>query len=100
MLKGVVSDQGTGGLAAIQGYTVAGKTGTAQKPGPYGYLTGEYVATFVGMVPASDPRLVVLVTVDEPQGAIFGGIVAAPAFEQIASFDLQYLGVPPDLAVH
>jgi cell division protein FtsI (penicillin-binding protein 3) len=97
MLKGVVSDQGTAELAAIPGYTVAGKTGTAQKPGPYGYIPGAYVATFVGMVPASDPRLVVLVSVDEPRGGIYGGTVAAPAFERIASFDLQYLEVPPDL---
>ncbi len=100
MLKGVVSDQGTAQLAAIPGYSVAGKTGTAQKPGPYGYLTGKYVATFVGMVPSAAPRLVVLVSVDEPQGQIYGGLVAAPAFEQIASFDLQYLGVPPDLPIH
>ncbi|HEX5172796.1 MAG TPA: penicillin-binding protein 2 [Gaiellaceae bacterium] len=97
MLKGVVSDQGTAELAAIPGYTVAGKTGTAQKPGPRGYIPGAYVATFVGMVPASNPRLVVLVSVDEPHGQIYGGTVAAPAFEQIASFDLQYLEVPPDL---
>jgi cell division protein FtsI (penicillin-binding protein 3) len=97
MLKGVVSDQGTAELAAIPGYTVAGKTGTAQKPGPNGYISGAYVATFVGMVPASNPRLVVLVSVDEPHGQIYGGLVAAPAFEQIASFDLQYLEVPPDL---
>jgi len=99
MLKGVVSDQGTAALAAIPGYSVAGKTGTAQKPGPYGYLPGKYVATFVGMVPSAAPRLVVLVSVDEPQGEIYGGLVAAPAFEQIASFDLQYLGVPPDLPI-
>jgi cell division protein FtsI (penicillin-binding protein 3)/stage V sporulation protein D (sporulation-specific penicillin-binding protein) len=97
MLKGVVSDQGTAELAAIPGYTVAGKTGTAQKPGPNGYIPGAYVATFVGMVPASNPRLVVLVSVDEPHGQIYGGTVAAPAFEQIASFDLQYLEVPPEL---
>ncbi|HKB93618.1 MAG TPA: penicillin-binding protein 2, partial [Gaiellaceae bacterium] len=97
MLKGVVSDQGTAELAAIPGYTVAGKTGTAQKPGPHGYIPGAYVATFVGMVPASNPRLVVLVSVDEPHGQIYGGTVAAPAFEQIASFDLQYLEVPPDM---
>ena len=100
MLKGVVSDQGTARLAAIPGYTVAGKTGTAQKSGgPSGYLAGKYVATFVGMVPSAAPRLVVLVSVDEPEGQIFGGLVAAPAFEQIASFDLQYLGVPPDLPI-
>jgi cell division protein FtsI (penicillin-binding protein 3)/stage V sporulation protein D (sporulation-specific penicillin-binding protein) len=97
MLKGVVSDQGTAALAAIPGYSVAGKTGTAQKPGPHGYIPGAYVATFVGIVPARAPRLVVLVSVDEPHGQIYGGLVAAPAFEQIASFDLQYLEVPPDL---
>ena len=99
MLKGVVSDQGTAELAAIPGYAVAGKTGTAQKAGPHGYIPGAYVATFVGMVPASRPRLVVLVTIDEPHGQIYGGLVAAPAFEQIASFDLQYLEVPPDLRI-
>ncbi len=96
MLKGVVSDVGTAAAAEIPGYSVAGKTGTAQKPGPHGYIPGAYVATFVGMVPASNPRLVVLVTVDEPKLAIFGGVVAAPAFAQIAAFDLQYLEVPPD----
>lgn len=99
MLRGVVSDQGTAELAAIPGYAVAGKTGTAQKPGPHGYIPGAYVATFVGMVPASRPRLLVLVTIDEPHGSIYGGLVAAPAFEQIASFDLQYLEVPPDLRI-
>jgi cell division protein FtsI (penicillin-binding protein 3) len=99
MLKGVVSDTGTAASAEIRGYSVAGKTGTAQKPGPHGYEAGKYVATFVGMVPASNPRLVVLVSVDEPTRAIFGGVVAAPAFAQIAAFDLQYLEVPPDLAV-
>jgi cell division protein FtsI/penicillin-binding protein 2 len=99
MLKGVVSDVGTAAAAEIPGYSVAGKTGTAQKPGPHGYVPGKYVATFVGMVPASNPRLLVLVTVDEPSLAIFGGVVAAPAFAQIASFDLQYLEVPPDQQV-
>src|SRR5712691_6049400 len=96
MLKDVVSE-GTGTYAAIPGYQVAGKTGTAQKPDSHGgYASGEYVASFVGIVPASRPRLVVLVTVDEPHGAIFGGVVAAPAFQQIASFDLRYLEIPPD----
>jgi cell division protein FtsI/penicillin-binding protein 2 len=97
MLRGVVSDTGTGAAAAIPGFTVAGKTGTAQKPDPHGgYAPGKYEASFVGMVPASNPRLVVLVTVDEPRLAIFGGVVAAPAFQQIASFDLHYLEIPPD----
>ncbi len=97
MLKGVIAEGGTGTLAAIPGYTVAGKTGTAQKPdGRGGYSSYKYVASFVGMVPATNPRLVVLVVVDEPHGAIYGGSVAAPAFQQIARFDLQYLEVSPD----
>jgi cell division protein FtsI (penicillin-binding protein 3) len=96
MLKDVVAE-GTGTYAAIPGYQVAGKTGTAQKPDERGgYSADRYVASFVGIVPASRPRLVVLVAVDEPRGAIWGGVVAAPAFQQIARFDLQYLEVPPD----
>ncbi|MFL5944322.1 MAG: peptidoglycan D,D-transpeptidase FtsI family protein [Gaiellaceae bacterium] len=96
MLKDVVAE-GTGQYAAMPGYQVAGKTGTAQKPDSHGgYAADRYVASFVGIVPASRPRLVVLVTVDEPQGAIWGGVVAAPAFQQIARFDLQWLEVPPD----
>jgi cell division protein FtsI (penicillin-binding protein 3) len=96
MMKDVVAE-GTGQYAAIEGYQVAGKTGTAQKPDSSGgYATDRYVASFVGIVPASRPRLVILVTVDEPRGAIWGGVVAAPAFQQIARFDLQYLEVPPD----
>jgi cell division protein FtsI (penicillin-binding protein 3) len=96
MLKGVTVEGGTAPLAAIPGYEVAGKTGTAQKPEHGTYAAGKYVASFVGMVPASNPRLVVLVAVDEPRGAIWGGVVAAPAFQEIAQFDLQYLEVPPD----
>jgi cell division protein FtsI (penicillin-binding protein 3) len=96
MLQDVVAE-GTGMYAAIPGYQVAGKTGTAQKPDSHGgYASDQYVASFVGTVPASRPRLVVLVTVDEPHGAIWGGVVAAPAFQQIASFDLRYLEIPPD----
>jgi cell division protein FtsI (penicillin-binding protein 3) len=96
MLQNVVTE-GTGAYAAVPGYKVAGKTGTAQKPDSHGgYASNRYVASFVGMVPASNPQLVILVAVDEPQGAIWGGVVAAPAFAQIASYDLQYLEVPPD----
>jgi cell division protein FtsI/penicillin-binding protein 2 len=96
MLTDVVQG-GTGTEAAVPGYTVAGKTGTAQKPdGHGGYSGSKFVASFVGMVPASKPRLVVLVMVDEPRAAIWGGVVAAPAFASIAKFDLQYLEVPPD----
>jgi cell division protein FtsI/penicillin-binding protein 2 len=96
MLRGVVDEGGTGTAAAVPGYYVAGKTGTAQKPERGGYSLSKYVASFVGFVPATDPRLVILVTVDEPRDAIWGGVVAAPAFQQIARFGLQYLEVPPD----
>ena len=98
MLKNVVAE-GTGTLAEVPGYQVAGKTGTASKPDAHGgYSDSRYVASFVGVVPASRPRLVILVSVDEPKGAIWGGVVAAPAFSQIAKFGLQYLdgGIQPD----
>jgi cell division protein FtsI (penicillin-binding protein 3) len=96
MLRGVVLE-GTGTEAAIPGYTVAGKTGTAAKIDANGrYSTSRYVASFVGLVPATRPRLVIMVMVDEPRGSIYGGVVAAPAFKQIARFNLQHLEVPPD----
>jgi cell division protein FtsI (penicillin-binding protein 3) len=97
MMAKVVSEQsGTGTRAQVPGYTVAGKTGTAAKPVPGGYSTSRYVASFVGVVPAKDPRLVVLVQVDEPHGAIWGGVVAAPAFAEIARSSLVELEVAPD----
>jgi cell division protein FtsI/penicillin-binding protein 2 len=97
MLTGVVAEGGTGLAAAVPGYHVAGKTGTAAKPlaDGSGYSTSRYVASFVGFVPATRPRLVILVTVDEPT-TIWGGVVAAPAFQELARFALQYLEVPPD----
>jgi cell division protein FtsI/penicillin-binding protein 2 len=94
MFRDVVLE-GTGTQAAIPGYTVAGKTGTAQKA-ENGRYVSKYVASFVGLVPARKPRLAILVMVDEPHGDIYGGVVAAPAFRDIARFDLQYLEVPPD----
>ena len=100
MLTGVVDEHGaTGNEAQITGYSVAGKTGTAQIPGPHGYTTGKYVASFVGFVPVNKPRLLILVSVQEPHGSIYGGTVAAPAFANIARFDLQYLGIAPDQPV-
>jgi cell division protein FtsI/penicillin-binding protein 2 len=99
MLRDVVSAEGgTGAAAAVPGYTVAGKTGTAAKPVPGGYSTSRYVASFVGVVPAKDPRLVVLVSIDEPRGAIWGGVVAAPAFAEIARSSLVELEIAPDAA--
>ena len=98
MLQGVVSDQGTAELAAIPGYTVAGKTGTAQKPGPHGYIPGAYVATFVGMVPASRPRLVVLVTSTSRTGRSTAASSRRPRVRADRLLRPQYLEVPPDLA--
>ncbi len=96
MLRGVVLE-GTGTEAAIPGYTVAGKTGTTAKIDPDGtYSTSRYVASFVGMVPATKPKLVIMVMVDEPHGDIYGGVVAAPAFREIARFNLQHLEIPQD----
>lgn len=95
MMERTVTD-GTGTAAAVQGYRVAGKTGTAQKPSPLGgYESGRYVASFVGVVPSDRPRLALLVLVDEPRGAYYGGVVAAPAFSRMASQALWVLGVPP-----
>ncbi len=98
MLEGVLAPGGTASEVSIPGYKLAGKTGTANKVDP---MTGEYsksayVASFMGFAPASDPKLLCAVIIDEPQsGSIFGGVVAAPAFGQIMSFALPYLGIPP-----
>jgi NAD(P)-dependent dehydrogenase (short-subunit alcohol dehydrogenase family) len=99
MLKGVIDTAaGTGQLAAVPGYSVAGKTGTAQKALAHGlgYSTRNYVASFVGFLPADHPQVEVLVVVDSPRTNIFGGIVAAPAFQQIATFLTKDLAIPPD----
>jgi cell division protein FtsI (penicillin-binding protein 3) len=97
MLEGVLAPGGTAEEAKVPGYTLAGKTGTAQKPdGLGGYSKFKFVASFIGYAPARDPRLLVAVMVDEPQGDIYGGTVAAPAFEKIVSFALPYLKIPPN----
>jgi cell division protein FtsI/penicillin-binding protein 2 len=99
MLKGVVDTAaGTGTRASVPGYTVAGKTGTAQKALAHGlgYSTVNYVASFVGFLPADHPQVEVMVVVDSPRGNIFGGIVAAPAFQQIATWLTKDLGIRPD----
>lgn len=93
MLEDVTED-GTGGLAKIDGYRVAGKTGTAQAADDTGQLN-DIVASFVGIAPADDPRIVVSVTMYEPKTSIWGGTVAAPVFKDIATFALQSLRVPP-----
>jgi len=89
--------EGTGTAAQILGYEVAGKTGTAEKPLPdgSGYSKTDYVASFIGMVPADHPRLVVLVAVDSPRTSHFGGVIAAPAVQKIMRFALQRLEIAP-----
>ena len=98
MLIGVTEAEGTGRQAALFGYEVAGKTGTAQKPSQSrrGYMEGKFVASFAGWVPARDPKLLILVVIDEPQGVRYGGVVAAPVFKAVASRALAYLRVAPD----
>lgn len=96
ILSSVVS-YGTGKAAAMEGYTAAGKTGTAQKVDPVrgGYSHNRVLASFVGYVPAEDPQIVVLVMVDEPQRSPWGGAAAAPVFRQVAQQAMHYLQVPP-----
>jgi cell division protein FtsI/penicillin-binding protein 2 len=98
MLEGVLGPGGTASGAAIPGYQLAGKTGTANKVDPVTgqYSDTKYVSSFVGFAPAAHPRLLVAVMVDEPStGSIFGGTVAAPAWKQITEFALAYLKIPP-----
>jgi cell division protein FtsI (penicillin-binding protein 3) len=92
MLAYAVED-GTGKAATVAGYQVAGKTGTARIPSPSGgYLHGKYMASFMGFLPASNPRVVIVATLDEP-ATIFGGVAAAPLFAQVARFAIQRLGI-------
>jgi cell division protein FtsI (penicillin-binding protein 3) len=93
-----VVEAGTGKAAAVEGYTVGGKTGTAQKYDQQlkAYSAHKYLASFVGVAPARDPRLVVVVMIDEPQGAIYGGSVAAPIFQKVVQRTLRYLNVPSE----
>jgi cell division protein FtsI/penicillin-binding protein 2 len=95
MLIGVFGEGGTASGAAIPGYQMAGKTGTANIAINGHYSDSEYVASFVGMVPAHHPQLLALVVVDEPKGAIYGGSVAAPAFQKIVGWAVPYLGISP-----
>jgi stage V sporulation protein D (sporulation-specific penicillin-binding protein) len=96
VLEKVVTE-GTGKQAQVPGRRVAGKTGTAQKPVPgLGFVTGVYIGSFVGFAPVSDPRVAIIVVLDEPKGAYYGGVVAAPVFQAICERTLAYLRVPPD----
>ena len=95
MLEGVLAAGGTAEEAQVDGYTLAGKTGTAEKAIKGGYSDTDFIASFIGYAPAKDPRLLVAVMVDTPRGDIYGGTVAAPAFERIMEFALPYLKIPP-----
>ncbi len=97
-LVGVVEDpHGTGKRARLEGWRVAGKTGTAQKADPVsgGYSEDRRFSSFVGFAPAEGPRVVIGVFVDEPKGDVYGGEVAAPAFREVAEYAMKMLGVPP-----
>jgi cell division protein FtsI (penicillin-binding protein 3) len=95
MLEGVLAPGGTASEVEVPGYTLAGKTGTAQKAEDGGYSDSRFVASFVGFAPAGDPQFLVAIVVDEPQGSYYGSDVAAPAFGKIAEFALPHLGIPP-----
>ena len=99
ILEGVVSEDGTAPLAAISGYRVAGKTGTSQKVDPRtkSYSKEDYVAIFVGFVPADRPKMVILMMVDEPKGTPYGGLVAGPAFQEVGSWALNYFRITPQV---
>ncbi|MDP1808600.1 MAG: penicillin-binding protein 2 [Actinomycetota bacterium] len=90
-------ETGTGQSAKIPGYEVAGKTGTAQKPkvDARGYDPGKYIATFTGFTPVRDPALTILIAIDEPKGAIYGGVIAAPLFSAVGEYALQRLKIEP-----
>jgi cell division protein FtsI (penicillin-binding protein 3) len=98
ILEGVVQEGGTGTLAALDDWRVAGKTGTARKPDPKrrGYLAGAYVASFIGFAPAERPAAVVAVVLDQPT-PIYGGVVAAPVFREVLGAALRGLGMPPSV---
>lgn len=97
MLESVVEKHGTGTQAAVPGYRIAGKTGTVKKSGAGGYVEDSYLALFAGMAPASDPRLAMVVMIDEPRGEkYYGGAVAAPVFSKVMAGALRMLDVPPD----
>jgi len=96
-LKTVVGEGGTARRAKLEYYSVAGKTGTAQKPGRGGYIPGKFYSSFVGFFPADKPALCIFVGLDEPTGDYYGGLTAAPIFKTIAERTASYFGIKPDL---
>ncbi len=96
MIEQVVQKGGTATRARVDGYRVAGKTGTSKKASSKGGYGDDHLSVFVGMAPASDPKLVIAVMVDSPQGAYYGGLVAAPIFAKVMGGALRVLGIAPD----
>ncbi len=97
MMESVITKEGTAYEARVDGYRVAGKTGTAKKAGKHGYSANSYFALFAGLAPASNPRLVIVVMIDEPSaGQYYGGLVSAPVFSKVMGGALRLLGVAPD----
>lgn len=96
VMQEVLEPGGTGTQAAPEGFTAGGKTGTAQKANGKRYIDGAYYASFVGFFPASAPRAVIAVAVDQPQGSLYGGVVAAPAFRELVERIAPILGIAPD----
>ncbi len=96
ILSKVTEEGNTGILAQVDGYTTAGKTGTAHKAAVHGYYSNKYVGSFVGFAPVNNPKVVIAVMINEPHGAYYGGVVAAPVFSAIAGPTLHLLGVAPD----
>lgn len=97
-LKTVVAPGGTATMASLTNYTVAGKTGTAQKPGKGGYQAGKYISSFIGFFPADDPQVCISIVLDEPsKNGYYGGVVAAPIFREVARNVASYLHIPPDI---
>jgi cell division protein FtsI (penicillin-binding protein 3) len=97
MLEQVVSREGTALKAAVRGFRVSGKTGTVKKIGEGGYSNDRHLAIFAGIAPASRPRIVMVVVVDEPGGSeYYGGLVAAPVFSRVTGSVLRLLGIQPD----
>ena len=96
IMKTVITKGGTGVNAALEGYTVSGKTGTARKIDENGrYSKEKHVASFVGFTPSDNAEIAIVVVIDEPREIYYGGTVAAPVFKKIAQETLNYLGVPP-----
>ncbi|MGR9035277.1 MAG: peptidoglycan D,D-transpeptidase FtsI family protein [Gammaproteobacteria bacterium] len=97
MLESVIMKDGTAYEARVDGYTVAGKTGTVKKAGAHGYTSNKYFAVFAGMAPAREPRLIITIMIDEPSaGQYYGGLVSAPVFSKVMTGALRILGIAPD----